>query len=64
MTCYKDRCYCPFYVLCRSGHSCDRALTEQVKEDASKWWGKDDAPISVYAEFPECFKRFFEEVSE
>jgi len=62
MISFRDRVYCPFYLLCKT--PCDRSLTPQVKADAAKWWGNDNAPISVYAEFPECFVRFFEEVSE
>jgi hypothetical protein len=60
MMCFKAKTFCPFYVLCLNGYSCNKALTDQVKQDAVKWWGKDGAPISVYSSFPECFVRFFE----
>ncbi len=60
MMCYKDRTFCTFGPLCKSSSTCDRVLTDKVKEDAKKWWGADDAPICVYMEFPECFVRFFE----
>ncbi len=62
MICYLDRTFCPFFGICKAGHNCDRALTKKVIDDATAWWGKDNPPICVYAEFPECFVRFFEEV--
>jgi hypothetical protein len=36
---------------------CCRALTEKVKEDAKRWWNREDSepPIST-VEKPECYK--------
>lgn len=60
MICYKDKTFCPFYLLCAD--PCERALTPEVKEDAEKWAkeiGLDIVPISQYANFPDCFKSIF-----
>lgn len=61
MICYKDRTWCPFYPFCKKGYNCDRACRQNVIDDAEKWWGGPGAPIATYAEFPECFVRWFEE---
>jgi len=60
MICYMDRTYCTFGLLCKSSSTCDRVLTEEITKSADEWWGKEGAPICVFAEFPECFVRFFE----
>jgi len=60
MTCYKDRTFCTFGLLCKSSSSCDRVLTDEIKKEAEIWWGKPGAPICVHSEFPNCFVRFFE----
>jgi len=59
MICYQDKTFCSFYMICKHGHTCDRALTPDVIDKARKWWG-GDAPIAVYDEFPDCFVRWFE----
>lgn len=56
MMCYRDRTFCPFYAECGDGDGCRAALTQQVKDDAKKWWGNEDAPIAVYTDKPQCFK--------
>lgn len=55
MICYKDRTWC-MQQKCKHWDACDRALTEKVMGEAEKWWGSDKAPISIYAEAPECFE--------
>lgn len=62
MICYHDRTYCQFWLLCKNGHTCDRALTDEVKNDAAEWWGGDDAPICTYGSLSECFVRMFDGV--
>ena len=57
MFCYKDRTFCPFYLKCKDGFTCDRALTPVVKIAAYDWWGGMDAPIVIYADKPKCFKQ-------
>jgi len=54
MICYKDKTFCPYFILCKN--SCDRALTIDVKEEAKK----SNLPIAVFTDFPECFVRWFE----
>ena len=56
MMCYKDTTFCPFYLECKNGNDCGAALTPKVEEDAKKWWGEDNPPISVYLDNPNCFK--------
>jgi hypothetical protein len=53
--CYKDRCFCSFYLSCQHGDVCSRALTPEVEIAADKWWGKLGAPIDTFAEEPDCF---------
>ena len=56
MMCYKDRTYCMFWLICKNGNTCDRAFTDDVKQAAEK----AGLPVSFFAEFPECFIRWFE----
>ena len=56
MMCYQDMTFCPFFKNCKNGDNCMRALTEQVKQDAQKWWGDGNPPISIFVEKPKCFK--------
>lgn len=36
---------------------CDRALTESVKKQAEKWWGKPGAPVYTFSDTPCCFEK-------
>lgn len=45
--CFRDTTFCSS-PNCKN--KCGRKLTEQDKEAARKWWGKDGAPIA-YADF-------------
>ena len=56
MECYRDIAFCPYYKEC--ANPCSRALTDKVRDDAEKWWGKDP-PICTYLEKPPCFKEKF-----
>jgi len=56
MMCYRDRTYCQFWGDCKNGGECSRALTSEVKQDAIKWWGNNDAPIATYVDKPKCFE--------
>ena len=51
MICYRDRCFCPFWRVCRKGKVCDRALTVKVTNSAIK----AGLPIQQYSNFPDCF---------
>ena len=51
---YRDMTFCTYYETCKEGGSCNRALTQQVQDDADKWWGKEGAPICMYIDMPSC----------
>jgi hypothetical protein len=55
MICYRDMTFCPFWRDCAKGETCPRALTDEVRESARKWLGKDHSPISQYVSEPHCF---------
>ena len=56
MVSYKDRTYCPYYLLCSDGYCCERALTPEIREEAMR----QGLPTCQYAEFPDCFVRLWE----
>ena len=58
MFCFRDSTFCKFYKDCKDGKECRRALTEEIKEAADRWWGKGggQAPICSFSEKPECHK--------
>ena len=55
MMSYRDMTFCT-YDDCRKFRTCNRALTQEVKDRAEAWWGNEDAPICCYAEHPACFE--------
>jgi hypothetical protein len=55
MICYRDMTFCPFYIDCKKGKKCERALTEEVRQKAAEWL--EDPPICVFANKPDCFQR-------
>ena len=44
MICYLDRTFC---ISKGCTNQCGRKLTDEIVEGARKWWGGDDAPISM-----------------
>lgn len=48
MLCYADRTFCNATECERFTH-CPRALTDEVKQAAIRWWGNDDPPVALYA---------------
>jgi len=60
MICYRDTTFCTFWKDCKDGNDCTRALTEEVKEQAARWW-KDwnlpeiGPPICQFAAKPDCW---------
>jgi len=59
MLCYKDMTFCSYWEECKDGKNCNRALTPEVFENATKWWGlisKNPVPICQFSEQPDCFK--------
>lgn len=56
MICYKDKTWCEFRS-CAKFEGCDRAYTQEVHEQAIKWWGGEDAPVAIFTTPPsECYK--------
>ena len=53
---YKDMTFCPFGDKCASAKDCLRVLTPEDKEDAEKWWGGKDFPVSYFTNPPECYE--------
>lgn len=47
MMCYRDMTFCTGDG-CKKFDNCPRALTDQVRADAVKWWKSDDAPIAFF----------------
>ena len=62
MMCFRDSTYCTYFTTCEKGATCSRALTEKVNQEAIEWWGKgkDDPPICVYLNEPDCYKEIKE----
>lgn len=56
MFCYRDRCYCQFYIDCELGVTCDDALTPEVRERAKKV----NLPIQCRIDKPVCFREKFD----
>ena len=59
MMCYRDMTFCDGASRsCAKFSICQRALTDAVRESASKWWGSDNAPIARYADAKElkCYE--------
>jgi hypothetical protein len=43
MICYRDTTFC----ISECATECNAKLTDEVRRDAVRWWGNDDAPIMV-----------------
>lgn len=56
MTGFRDMTFCSYWESCAVASFCHRPLTEEVKREAAKWWGSNDAPIAMFVEKPECHK--------
>jgi len=56
METYKDKTFCPFYLLCTKGYSCERALSEKVRDEAHKC----GLPVCQYSIKPCCFQAVWE----
>jgi hypothetical protein len=53
---YKDKTFCSYWMPCKKGLKCDRALTSFVMANAETWWGSENPPICTYKDKPDCFK--------
>lgn len=58
MLCYRDMTFCADSDQC-ADTDCLRKLTDKVKQDAEKWWGKPGAPIAL-GSFRETCSKFVE----
>lgn len=47
MICYRDMTFCKAFGDRCGNALCHRALTDEVRADAARWWGNEEAPISV-----------------
>ena len=61
MECYKDRCFCPFYLDCEDGEDCARALTDEIYEGYEKFIEANNIDpntfgIDTFIIKPYCFK--------
>jgi hypothetical protein len=54
---YRDTTFCPFYKDCRDQKDCNRPLTDEVKEQAKRWWGKEGAPVAEFSPKPHCHRQ-------
>jgi len=52
MICYKDMTFC---VAKCDNKDCSGMLTDEVRANAAKWWGSDEAPIAVSDFTYNCF---------
>jgi hypothetical protein len=52
---YNDKTYCTD-SKCAKWKDCPRALTEDVKKDAEKWWGNPNYPITMFAGRIDCYE--------
>lgn len=51
MMCYRDMTFCRYYNTCVEGDNCERAMTQEVIDDADR----HNMLISEFAEKPECY---------
>ena len=51
MMSYRDMTFCAGgEPRCAKFKTCPRALTQDVRDKAERWWGGPDAPITRYGE--------------
>ena len=60
MMCFRDKTFCDFYKECKNGAECSRALTDEVKAEAVRWWGNELPPIARWTSPPHCFEKIEE----
>lgn len=68
MLCYLDRLFCTAYPKTCSNAGCERALTDEVREGARRWWGDqtDGPPIAtsdLSLNCPDCIEVRYEQPS-
>lgn len=45
---YRDRTFCTGDGCKRFAVDCQRSLTKEIKDQAERWWGGKDAPITRF----------------
>lgn len=53
MECYRDMTFCSFWMDCKTGENCVRALTKEITERA-EFFG---LPTCQFVDHPECFSK-------
>jgi hypothetical protein len=53
---YKDITFCQESSCAKFGKGCPRSFTPEVEDAAKRWWGSDEAPISVFTGRPDCYE--------
>lgn len=53
MKCFRDTTYCRYYQHCRYGKVCNKALTQEIREEAMKY----RFFLCEYTIEPDCYKR-------
>lgn len=53
---FQDTTFCNFYEKCVKSKECKIAFTKEMSDKSVEWWGGQDAPVSFYAEKPECYE--------
>lgn len=54
---YKDMTFCQESSCAKFGKDCSRSFTPEVEDAAKRWWGSDEAPISVFTGRPDCYEK-------
>ena len=55
MISFRDTTFCN-ESSCKNWDVCPRALKEEVKKQAHKWWGSEEAPIAIFTDKPKCYE--------
>ena len=58
---YKDMTFCEFYLKCKQGIYCKRALTEKVMQGFIAYRLNSSMGISIFLSEPECYSPIVEE---
>lgn len=53
MLCYLDKTFCDYYLTCKKGENCNRALYKELEEKAHK----AGLPLSRFLGHPSCFRK-------
>jgi hypothetical protein len=51
MSCYQDKMFCTYHLICKKGKTCPDALTIKVQEEARE----QKIDIHFHKGYPKCF---------